>query len=180
MRLALIGGLILFASSIAFATGVASAVKQPEKICEEALEHLIKCDAEGFDVLKQHLRRTGDPATDAALDTIGTSHGDDKRMAIFKGQMAAIKEYTKSLGEPIGFELVGVRQVGGALKRFTYLCKYQKGWIRWRFTFYQPERQWMLCSFMFDENEEALFAECGHDERPSELRTARESKIEQQ
>lgn len=164
---------MLFAAGIAYAAGVTPAGDQPEEICEAALAHLIKCDPAGFDVLKRHLCRTGDPATDAVLDTLGKPRDYDSFAEFFRDQMAAAKETTKSLGEPIGFELVGVRQVGGAVKRFTYLCKYQAGWIRWRFTFYKPDRQWMLLGFVYDENEEALFSECGHDETLSDLRTAR-------
>ena len=157
MRLAWMGGLAFLAAGVAYAAGVSPAGDQPEDICEEALEHLIKCDPAGFDVLKRHLCRTD----------------YDKFVKFFRGQMAAAKETIESSGEPIGFELVRVRQVGGAVKRFTYLCKYQTGWIRWRFTFYKPDRHWMLYSFVYDENEEALFSDCGHDETLSDLRTAR-------
>lgn len=179
MRFALIGALALLASGIAYAAGVTSTAKQPDEICEEAIGHLINCDPAGFEVLKRHLRRTGDPATDAVLDTIGGPRDDDKWMAFFQGQMATFKEHTKSYGEPIGFELVDSRQVGGALKRLTYLCKYRKGWIRWQFTFYKPENRWMLLGFKFDQNEEALFSECGREQTLSELRTARGPADEQ-
>lgn len=179
MRFALFGGLALFASGIAYAAGVASSVKQPEEICEEALGHLIKCDPAGFEVIKRHLRRTGDAHADAELEAIGAARDDDKWMAFFQSQMTMIKEHAKSYGEPIGFELVAARQVGGALKRLTYLCKYQKDWIRWQFTFYKPNGRWMLLGFKFDQNDEALFSDCGREETLSELRTARGPADEQ-
>jgi hypothetical protein len=171
----LLGSVALFGLGWSHAVGDAPTAKLPTDICEEALEHLIRCDPAGFEVLKTHLRRTGDPAADAVLDAIGGPRDDQQWLEFFRGQMVAAKQATKSYGEPAGFELVAVRRVGGALKRFTYLCKYQKGWVRWRFTFYKPHGRWMLLGFVFDQNEEALFSECGRDESFGDLPTARAS-----
>ena len=114
------------------------------KAVEQALQLLSKGERAGFDVL---------------VERFPTSKGDPKK---FDSHARLIRSHVESLGEPCGFELVGAEEVGGSLRGYTYLCKYEQGRIRWRFNFYRPKDEWKLDFYQFDSDDNALFAATGH------------------
>jgi hypothetical protein len=115
------------------------------KVVEEALQLLSKGERAGFDVLaKRFPPKNADPK---GLDS----------------QARLIRIQVESLGEPCGFELVGAEGVGGSIRGYTYLCKYEDGCMRWRFNFYRPKGEWKLNGYWFDtNNDNALFLTAGY------------------
>ena len=60
-------------------------------------------------------------------------------------------------GAPTGSELVCDQQVGSALKRITYLQKYENHAILWFFDFYRPKDKWIVNTFSFHDRWQELF-----------------------
>jgi hypothetical protein len=119
--------------------------KEPDlKAVERALQSLSKGERAGFEILvSQFPRKTGDAK-------------------LLNSQAELICGHVESLGKSCGFELVGAEEVGRSLRRYTYLCKYEEGRIRWQFNFYRPNDEWKLEGYHFDTDDNALFFEAGH------------------
>lgn len=150
MRKLLIAVVLTIAGGLAYAGSEKYLSDGPDlTVCEQALEFLSKGDRAGFDVLSEHL-----------LDRSQESNA--KVTEFLEVQFPGLQRRIKSLGEPRGVELVDAANAGGSVRRYFYLCKYEHGWIRWRFTFYRPTTKWLLQGCNFADNEDALFAECGH------------------
>ncbi len=60
-------------------------------------------------------------------------------------------------GAPTGSELVCDQQIGTALKRITYLQKYENHAILWFFDFYRPKDKWIVNTFSFHDRWQELF-----------------------
>lgn len=111
---------------------------------ERALEFLNKGERKGFELLVKEVR---DPTENPKW---------------IDSQASLIRGHIESLGTPCGFELAEAEEVGRSLRRYTYLCKYEHGRIRWQFKFYRPRDKWVFEGYHFDSNDDALFAEAGH------------------
>jgi hypothetical protein len=93
--------------------------------------------------------KTGD--TNKAVDYVfSTSNYINKDSVIqVKNQMMNMKSL---VGSYHGFELINSKKIGKSLISITYLVKYERQPIRFRFTFYKPRDEWMILSFAFDDN----------------------------
>jgi hypothetical protein len=114
-------------------------------VVEDALQLLSKGEREGFDVLVKRFPPKN--ATPQQLDS----------------QARLIRVQVELLGQPCGTELVGAEGVGDSIRGYTYISKYEEGYIRWRFNFYRPKNEWKLSGYWFDSgNDDALFSTAGH------------------
>ncbi|HWB12093.1 MAG TPA: hypothetical protein VG826_22900 [Pirellulales bacterium] len=116
------------------------------KLCEQALELLSKGERSGFKLLLGQ----------------SSEENDGQKSKFIDSQAGLLRGHIQSLGEQYGFELVDAQEVGHCLRRYTYLCKYDHGRIRWRFTFYRRADDWRFEGYHFDADDNALFAEAGH------------------
>jgi hypothetical protein len=87
---------------------------------------------------------------DKALDYVfSTSEYIDRTSKVqVKNQLKTAKDL---IGTYYGYEFVDSRKVGDSLVSVTYLIKYQRQPLRFRFIFYKPLDEWIILSFRFDE-----------------------------
>lgn len=62
-------------------------------------------------------------------------------------------------GNILGYELIKEELTKDTFLKYTYVMKYEKHIIRWKFIFYKPEDIWVLNSFNFDDSINKLFQE---------------------
>ena len=79
----------------------------------------------------------------------------DAKAAEATSQFAGVPE---RFGAYKGFELVRQETAGQSLMRFTYVAKYEKAPMRWRFIFYKSDKGWVITDFHVDANRNALFS----------------------
>lgn len=118
------------------------------KTCERALALLSKGDRAGFDVLFEQWpdkTEAGKATTDELTDS----------------QAPGLRAKVKASGKLCGVELVHADEVSSFLRRYIYVCKYERGRIACSFTFYKPADDWRFESYHFDSDDNALFSECG-------------------
>lgn len=60
-------------------------------------------------------------------------------------------------GTSIGTEFVSESRAGESLARFVFLQKFQHHALRWVFTFYKPQDQWIINAVSFDDHLANLF-----------------------
>lgn len=60
-------------------------------------------------------------------------------------------------GEIVGYELIEEEKIKDSFIKYTYVMKYEKHIIRWKFIFYKPESSWILNTFNFDDSINKLF-----------------------
>ena len=60
-------------------------------------------------------------------------------------------------GVTIGVELAEIEEVGDSLMLITYIQKYEKHLLRWKFYFYKPKDGWVLNTFYFDDKIQMMF-----------------------
>lgn len=116
--------------------------------CERALDLLSKGERAGFDVLFEQWPDKS-PAGKAKMEELTDTH-------------APIVRRVTTLGDLCGIELVHAEEVGSFLRRYSYVCKYEQGRVRWLFTFYRPGDKWRFDGYGWTTDENSLFAECGH------------------
>jgi len=116
------------------------------KTCERALELLGKGERSGFDLLIAPTPDLKNGQTASLIDS----------------QAAPLRNHVQSLGELHGFELVAAAEVGRSLRKYTYMCRYERGRIYWRFTFYRAASDWRFEGYQFDGNDAPVFAESSH------------------
>lgn len=117
--------------------------------CERALTLLSRGDRAGFDVLFEQWpdkSEAGKATTEEFADA----------------QAPGLRSKVKTWGEPLGIELVSCDEVGSFLRRYTYVCKYQRARISYTFTFYKPADAWRFDGYHFETDDNALFLACGH------------------
>lgn len=93
-------------------------------------------------------------SSEAALDYI---FGTNKWMKDSKEQIENVKfkinsTVVKSMGEYFGCDLITKKTVGDKLSYYTYLLRYDRQPIRFNFLFYNPNGQWRLQNFSFDDS----------------------------
>ena len=67
---------------------------------------------------------------------------------IYKTSTARI---TKKFGKTIGGEFIQVKKLGKSLMYISYLQKFEKNFLRWKFYFYMPVNGWVLRTFNYDD-----------------------------
>jgi len=75
-----------------------------------------------------------------------------------------IEEFPKfrvNFGKVIGSEFVGKTHVGNSLCQITYIQKFEKHILSWRFDYYKPKETWVLSSFEMADSMEILFKSYG-------------------
>lgn len=60
-------------------------------------------------------------------------------------------------GKILGYELIKEEKIKDTFIKYTYVMKYEKHIIRWKYIFYKPEEKWILNSFNFDDSINKLF-----------------------
>jgi hypothetical protein len=100
--------------------------------------------------------------------------GDDRGAAellrpnlpIPKSEFNAVRDKTieqrravaERFGKILGYKFVREERVSDFLIRLTYVEKRANHFVRWQFTFYRPQSEWRLNSFVWDDNVEGLFS----------------------
>lgn len=141
--LAVLGGIVY-----ARAGGQSKSSEPDLTTCERALQLLSKGDRAGFDVLFEQWPDQSESGN-ATIADLADTHAP------------VIHGVIKPLGEPFGVDLVAAEEVGQVLRRYSYVSKYEKGCVRWTFTFYRPADAWRFQSYDFDAGEKDLFEKCG-------------------
>lgn len=60
-------------------------------------------------------------------------------------------------GKVLGYELIKEEVIKDTFLKYTYVMKYERHIIRWKFIFYKPEGSWILNTFNFDDSINKLF-----------------------
>lgn len=106
----------------------------PEAICQRLLSRLQHGEVQGFELAASHM----------------LSHPpEDEYRILARKHAAAIQDRLIHLGKPLGYELLSDQTVGTSLRKYTYLCKYERGFFGWEFHFYRPGDSWKLVHFQF-------------------------------
>jgi ABC-type transporter MlaC component len=93
-------------------------------------------------------------SSDAALDYL---FGTNKWISESKEQIENVKfkinsTVVKSMGDYFGFDLITKKTAGSKLTYYTYLLRNDRQPIRFNFLFYNPNGQWRLQNFSFDDS----------------------------
>lgn len=99
--------------------------------------------------------------------------GDDRgafellrsNLPIPKGEFNSVRDKSieqrravaERFGKTLGYKFVREERVSDFLIRLTYVEKRANHFLRWQFTFYRPQSEWRLNSFIWDDNAEGLF-----------------------
>ncbi|MDP2929035.1 MAG: hypothetical protein Q8O01_03095 [Candidatus Omnitrophota bacterium] len=70
---------------------------------------------------------------------------------------AALEQYGKRYGEPIGFELIDSKKLGDSLLRIRYVAKMKNNALPWVFIFYKGANGWTLNDFKWKDTVLDLF-----------------------
>ena len=60
-------------------------------------------------------------------------------------------------GDSIGIVRVNERIIADSTVRITFIEKFERHVVRWVFTYYKPEDQWLVNSIVWDDDIDALF-----------------------
>lgn len=60
-------------------------------------------------------------------------------------------------GKTISVEVAAIEEVGESLMLILYLQKFDKHVLRWKFYFYKPRDEWVLNTFIFDDQIQTMF-----------------------
>jgi hypothetical protein len=60
-------------------------------------------------------------------------------------------------GKTLGVELIGTEETGESLMLVTYIQKFEKTAMRWKFYFYKPNKEWVLTTFFTDDKIPMMF-----------------------
>jgi len=60
-------------------------------------------------------------------------------------------------GKTIGMELSHIEEVGESLMLISYIQKFEKHVMRWKFYFYKPKNRWVLNTFKTDDSIALMF-----------------------
>jgi hypothetical protein len=60
-------------------------------------------------------------------------------------------------GKSIGHEFLKIEKVGESVAKFTYLQKFEKHVMAWKFIIYKPNDKWLLNTFDFNDKIKLLF-----------------------
>ncbi|MBL7872643.1 MAG: hypothetical protein JNM78_13590 [Cyclobacteriaceae bacterium] len=104
-------------------------------------------------IINEFFKLYKDKNSDVALDFL---FGTNKWMNDSKDQIENVKfkinsTVVKSMGEYFGYELLTTKTVGEKIIFYTYLVKYDRQPIRFSFLLYNPNGQWRLQNFSFDD-----------------------------
>jgi hypothetical protein len=127
--------------------------KALRELSETALDRLMRGESEGFDLLRRH---AGDPTTPEALGRY------------FREQADRVKAFQRKWGAPLKYELVVRQKAGETFCRFVYLCKYERSFLRWVFTYYRPKEKWIFFRVDFDDDVTALFEDAASAKGPAD------------
>ncbi|HEY1628422.1 MAG TPA: hypothetical protein VGF52_01110 [Tepidisphaeraceae bacterium] len=97
-----------------------------------------------FAMVKAQLRDTGED-TDALRDTT----------------QQMLDEARPKLGKPIGYELVGEKELGQSLIRYDYILKLEKFAVHFRIIFYKPQQEWLPAQMWVDQDIRQLIDDLG-------------------
>ena len=61
-------------------------------------------------------------------------------------------ETQKLMGEYLGFEKLHEQSLGQSLRELTYVVKYERQPLRFKFHFYKAKNDWEILNFYYDDN----------------------------
>jgi hypothetical protein len=101
----------------------------------------------------------------AAGDDCGALELLRPALPIPKGEFNSVRDKSieqrravaERFGKTLGYKFVREERVSDFLIRLTYVEKRANHFLRWQFTFYRPQSEWRLNSFIWDDNAEGLF-----------------------
>ena len=80
----------------------------------------------------------------------------DALLAQVNSQMRSVGD---RYGAPRGFDFIRQETAGESLVRLTYIARYERAPIRWRFVFYKGDKAWGMTDLGFDTNRNAVFVD---------------------
>ncbi len=109
-----------------------------------------------------------DDGTAAAIDYIfGTNKyfTNNSAIALMKAKLDSLRQ---TVGPYIGKELILQKSASSSLIFYSYLVKNEIQPIRFTFTFYKPQNDWVLYRFKYDDQMDAELEEAGkiNNKRP--------------
>lgn len=116
---------------------------QTKEFCDDFLTLMIEGDIEkAFDMIGKEW-----PFSISEIQSLESS--TIKQLDSVKGRY----------GKILGYELIKEEKIKESFLKYTYIMKYEKHIIRWKFIFYKPEDKWLLNSFNFDDSINELFTD---------------------
>ena len=64
---------------------------------------------------------------------------------------------TQRFGRTLDVEVAAVEEVGKSLMLVMYIQKFERHLLRWKFYFYKPQEEWVLNTFLFDDQIYSMF-----------------------
>ena len=117
--------------------------EQTKDFCDDFLTYMVEENIEkAFDKVKNEW-----PFSISEIQSLESS--TIKQLDSVKGRF----------GEILGYELITEEELKDTFIKYTYVMKYEKHIIRWKFIFYKPEDRWILNTFNFDDSINKLFTE---------------------
>ncbi len=81
-------------------------------------------------------------------------HEFERVLSSLKMQQSIIDQ---RFGKPIGMEFSNIEEVGASLMLISYIQKFEKHMMRWKFYFYKPKNEWVLNTFNTDDKIQLMF-----------------------
>ena len=114
---------------------------QTQDFCDSFLNLMVEEDIEqAFDMVEKEW-----PFSISEIQSLESS--TIKQLDSIKGRF----------GKILGYELIKEDKIKESFIKYTYVMKYEKHIIRWKFIFYKPEDKWILNSLNFDDSINKLF-----------------------
>jgi hypothetical protein len=138
--------LLLFSFSF-FAQLAFCQIKHPKTkqeitgVCNQFMDAFKKSRfTEAFDLLKPYC-----VIEDYKLDTLANTSAQQ------------IKDLSPSYGKMLSYELVQEKTAKSTLSRLYYVLKFEKAFLKVRFTLYNNGENWTITGFKYDEEADDLF-----------------------
>ena len=109
---------------------------------------------------KESMQYIGEDKLAKGLDILAPySVVSPKKFETLKKQLIAeFPKFRTHFGAVVGLEFVGKTYVGDSLLQISYIQKFEKHILSWKFDYYKAKDTWVLNSFETADSMEALFS----------------------
>jgi hypothetical protein len=120
-----------------------------------------KDQAKQFADTFMHTLAGGDVYNAFAMIKVQMSDTSDETDALRDTTQQMLDTLRPKLGKPIGYELVGQKELGQSLIRYDYVLKLEKFAVHFRIIFYKSDQGWLPSQMWVDEDIRQLFDDLG-------------------
>ena len=158
--------LLLFVFSICFIFRASAQTTTPSTTIPAATKPVVSKGATA--IIDKFFLTYKNDGTAAAIDYLFSTNkyfANNGNIGLMKSKLDSLRQ---SVGPYIGKELIMQKTASPSLIFYSYLVKNEVQPIRFTFTFYKPQTEWVLYRFKYDDQMDAELEEAGkiNNKRP--------------